>query len=357
MQKQRFSLTRLFAVVGVAIACAGGAQALQTVTPRSAPTGGNDLTATGSPVGTHTFANNGSFTFYGTYSDNSGSPESGLGLKLKYNGALISVVVSEEYTKCRIAGAQRQNIGTGTEQWVMGWIDTSVRSAGAVGWPDLADTAGGGANPACLNPGNINTETAAASAAGLKLFKGVVTWVGSPAVGTTATITLDDDNNYSYANAGSGFTDKSFTVQAGAPQACNLDVDGSGSVTALVDGLLIQRALNGNITDANVVAGVPFPGSATRTTGAAIRAYLATFVNVGTQIGSTGIGGGATVLDVDGSATTNALVDGLLIKRALNTNITEANVVAGVSVVAGTTGGSVRTALNNRCGLSLPVQP
>jgi hypothetical protein len=215
MKNLRFKRFAQLPMLGASLLAAGflafSAHAAQTVTPRSAATGGTDFTGT-----TQSVPSNGSFTFYGTYSDDTGTPESGLGLKLKYDGTKINVAISEEYTKCRIATAQQQNAAASNAQWVFGWIDTSIRASGAVGWPDLADTTAGGATSACLNPGTINTETAAASAAGLKLFKGVVTWVGTPAVGTTALISLDDEGNFSYANAGAAFTDKSFTVQAAA---------------------------------------------------------------------------------------------------------------------------------------------
>lgn len=215
MMKKSISFL-LHSCVIASLASAFSAHAAQTVTPSSAPTGGTDYTSS-----TQSVPSNGSFIFYGVYSDDTGTPESGLGLKLKYDGTKINVAVSEEYTKCRIAASQPQNVGSVTEQVVMGWIDTSVRTAGAVGWPDLADTVGTDITAACLNASG-NTDTAAASAAGLKLFKGVVTWIGTPAVGTTALITHDSEGNFSYANASPSFTNKSFTVQAAAASSLAL---------------------------------------------------------------------------------------------------------------------------------------
>ena len=214
MKKSFFYL--LHSCVIASLASISSADAAQTVTPSSSPTGGTDYTNS-----TQAVPSNGSFTFYGVYSDNTGTPESGLGLKLKYDGTKINVAVIEEYTKCRIAASQPQNVGAANAQIVMGWIDTSVRTGGAVGWPDLADTVGADVTAACLNPSG-NTETAAASAAGLKLFKGVVSWVGTPAVGTTALITHDAEGNFSYANASPSFTNKSFTVQAVAASSLAL---------------------------------------------------------------------------------------------------------------------------------------
>jgi hypothetical protein len=212
MHKFKFSLTGLAAATataGLALVLSTSAMAAQTVNPSSAPTGGTNFAGT-----TQSVPAGGSLTFYGVYSDDSATPESGLGLKVKYDATKINVVLSEEYTKCRIAPAQQQAAGA-TSQWVLGFIDTSIRASGAVGWPDLADTAAGGATTACLNASG-NTDTAAASASGLKLFKGVVSWVGTPTVGATAAITLDAEGNFSYANASPSFANKSFTVQAAA---------------------------------------------------------------------------------------------------------------------------------------------
>jgi len=162
------------------------------------------------------------FTFYGMYTDNSGQPESGLGLKVKYNPAhLTNLTISEEYTKCRIAAAQVQSLTGTTAQAVMGWVDTSVRTAGAVGWPDLADTVAGGATTPCLNPGAINTDTAAgtASAPGQKLFRVTATMAaGCTSAGAcTSTVLLDSEGNFSYAPAaGAGFTNKSFQISGAA---------------------------------------------------------------------------------------------------------------------------------------------
>jgi len=330
-------------LVGLTVIAAMSAQALQTVDPKLSLAGASINGSTQAvPAGT-------TFTVYGVYSDDSANPESGLGLKVKYNGThLTGVTISEEYTKCRIAVADVQNPTTATAQAVMGWIDTAIRpngvvasATGAVGWPDLADLASGG----CLNPGSINTDTAAVAASGLKLFKLTGTMAPSctSAAACTSTITFDSEGNYSYANAGAGFTNKSFTITGAAPPVCNLDVDGDGVVTAARDGVLIQRALNPGITDANVVVGVTFVPASTRTTGAAIRAYLSSFAS----------GNGPTVLDVDSSSTTTAPVDGNAIKRALNPGIPSANITIGLAVSPGTTGASIRQYLNNICGTSL----
>ena len=336
-------------LVGLTVIAAMSAQALQTVDPKLSLAGASINGSTQAvPAGT-------TFTVYGVYSDDSANPESGLGLKVKYNGThLTGVTISEEYTKCRIAVADVQNPTTATAQAVMGWIDTAIRpngvvasATGAVGWPDLADLASGG----CLNPGSINTDTAAVAASGLKLFKLTGTMAPSctSAAACTSTITFDSEGNYSYANAGAGFTNKSFTIQGAPAPTCNLDVDGDGLVLAAKDGILIQRALNPNVSDANVVAGITITGP--RNTGALIRQYLNTFMTgVGTAANI-----GPSVLDVDGNSSTTSAVDGVAIKRALNVNVSAANVVAGLALASGTTGQSIRQYLNTTCGLSLPT--
>ena len=189
------------------------ANAVQTVDPFTAPSGGTNLHGT-------TIQKNVSqpVVFYGIYSDNSAGAESGLGLKVAYDATkLTNVTITEEYTKCRIAAAQKQEDAPATSQVVMGWIDTAIRpngvvasANGAVGWPDAADLTTGG----CLNPGSINTDTAAASSTALKLFKFSATTAAN-FTGSTV-VSLDAGQNYSYAGASPGFTQKSFTVQFNA---------------------------------------------------------------------------------------------------------------------------------------------
>ena len=194
--------------------------ATQTVTPTRADgttvLTGNVLVPAGS-----------TFTFLGMYTDDSSGPESGLGLKIKYDPTVLTnVVVTEEYTKCRIAASQTQAISANSAQVVMGWVDTSVRALGAVGWPDLADTATGGATTACLNPGSINTDTASGTptAPGQKLFKITgSTPAGCTTTACTTTVMFTSEGNFSYAPAsGAGFTDKSFTIQGAAAPSLQL---------------------------------------------------------------------------------------------------------------------------------------
>lgn len=217
LSQQRLSFRGLAAALSL-LAISASVHATQTVDPT--------LTVGGASINGSTQAvpAGSTFSFFGMYTDNSTGPESGLGLKVKYNPMhLTNLTISEEYTKCRIAAAQVQPLTSTTAQVVMGWVDTSVRSAGAVGWPDLADTTAAGANPTCLNPGAINTDTAAgtATAPGQKLFKVTATMAAActSAGACTSTVLLDSEGNFSYApTSGAGFTNKSFTINgASAP--------------------------------------------------------------------------------------------------------------------------------------------
>ena len=345
----------LGAMLALLTVTSSAVHAAQTVEPRFT-VGGTAITGTQSvPAGS-------TFSFFGVYSDDSTGAESGLGLKVKYNGLhLTNVNITEQYTKCRIAAAQfpagntPPTSPTATDQVVMGWIDTAIRpngvvgtATGAVGWPDLADLGTGG----CLNPGGINTDTAAAAPTGLKLFKFTATMAPSctSAGVCTSTVEFNSDGNFSYASATPGMAPTTFSIVGAAAPTCNLDVDGDGSVLAAKDGTLIQRALNPNITDANVIAGITITGP--RNTGALIRSYLASFVTGGVGVTANL---GSTVLDIDSNSTTTAASDGNAIKRALNVNITATNVITGLTLAAGTTGQSIRQTLNTRCGLSLPT--
>lgn len=322
--------------------------AIQTVTPYTAASGGSSIAAANVPAGT-------TFTFYGRYEIDAGSTanESGLGIKVKYDNTKFSaVVVDQVYTKCMIASPDQQESVPATSQVVFGWIDTSVRRTtgtpnGVVGWPGTADPAAPGATDGCLNPGSIVVDQAGVTPP-LSLFRVQMTTLAGFTSGTTQ-VDLVSDGNYSYAGTTPGYTNKSIVLTAAAAPLCNLDVDGDGLVLAAKDGVLLQRALNPNISDANVVAGIAITGS--RTTGAQIRAYLNTFMSgVGVSANL-----GATVLDIDSNASTTAAVDGNAIKRALNVNISAANVVLGLAVAPGTTGQSVRQKLNQNCSLNLPT--
>jgi hypothetical protein len=303
--------------------------ALQTVEPALSVGGATIAGSTRSlPAGS-------SFSFFGVYSDDSAGPESGLGLKVKYNGThLTNVSITEEFTKCRIAVAQVPTPATATDQVVMGWIDTAIRptglpatATGAVGWPDLIDAAATGL---CLNPGNINTDTAAVAPTGLKLFKFTATMAAgctTPAL-CTSTVELNSDGNYSYASATPGMTPKTFTIQGAAAPTCNLDVDGNGSVTAFRDGILIIRHLLG-LTSSALISGLsPAPDP---------------------NVVATNVNNILSAIDVNGNLPTpgtTAFVDGiLLIRMMLGLNGTA--LTSGITLTAANSVRSTPAALVN----------
>ena len=301
----------------LAMGASAAAMALQTVTPSSAPSGGTAYNTTTAPANVPV---NGTLTVYGVYSDDSAGPESGLGLKVKYDGTkLTNVTIAEEYTKCRIAPAQKQNDTTATAQVVMGWIDTALRTTGvaatadgSVGWPDLADLASGG----CLIPA-AGGDAGAGSGAGQKLFKMTATWAAGTTAGATTAVTFDSDGNYSFANAGAGYSVKSFNVVAAAPSACNLDVDGNGSVTPFRDGILILRQLLG-LSGASLISGInPAPNATT------------------VQSNITAI---LPLLDLNGTtpAAQTPFVDGILLLRMM-LGLNGTSLTNGITFVAGST--------------------
>jgi Bacterial pre-peptidase C-terminal domain len=124
---------------------------------------------------------------------------------------------------------------------------------------------------------------------------------------------------------------------------CNLDVDGD-SIFDSTDALLALRRLAGFSGDA-ITGGITFRACATRTTGAAVGAFVDAQSN------------GLTLplgMDIDGDGVANAATDGLMVLRA-------AQGVAGAALVSKavnatgtrTSWTDVRTYLNQQCGLSL----
>jgi hypothetical protein len=334
-----FSVSSKGLASAVAIALglgASSAMALQQVAPMSAASGGTEYNTTSNKALVPT---NGTLTFFGLYSDDNANPESGLGLKVKYDGTkLTNVQITEEYQKCRIAAAQKQNDAAANAQVVMGWIDTSIRTAGAVGWPNTADTAGGVVTSVCLNPGSLNSggdlsgTPAATSGTPLKLFKITAQWAGSPAVGAETQVDLISDGNYSYSGGTPGFTNKSFIVQAAAAPLCNLDVDNSGTRTAFVDGVLIVRHLL-NLQGATLTNGVTITG--TRNQPADLTNFMA------------GIN-----WDMTGAGSQSAFRDGVILTR-LMLGIPNTTLLNGVTIPPGATfqtAAAIRANVNSKCG-------
>lgn len=334
-------MTSIFSRAAVAFALLVGAQlaqATQTVFPATDASG---TVFSGGPVnGSVSKFGGQQLVFYGRY-DSTNPTESGLGLKIQFDPAkILSVTVDQVLTKCIVSFPPDASV---PGQVIFAWADTSVRNPPAVGWPTLAD----GAPPepvapfsaGCVTlPGPLPgyVQTTAGVPIPTNLFRFTATTAASFTSGNT-TITL--------TSTGAGpFTATSLLITGTVAPPCNLDMDGDTFVSSPRDGVLLQRAMNPGILDANIFLGVPAsPGTPIRTTGAAVRAYLNSFA----------AGLGPTILDVDASSTTTAPVDGNAIKRALNPGILSTNITIGLAVTPGTTGASIRTYLNNNCGTTL----
>lgn len=334
MKKSIYFVLRSCVLASLATAFA--ANATQTVQPVKDAAGtayGGSGTAWTGTAGLGTIV-----TVIGRYTtDTAGGNESGLGIKVVYDEAKFTgVSVTALNTKCMIAPPQIQPGGAATKA-VMGFIDTSVRStAGAVGWPYLADPAAASPTSPCLSPNTPANDTSATPVGAVNLFQFTGTLASTLGVGGTATVKFVSDGNYSYAGTTPGMQDQTLTITAAAAPACSLDVDGSGNVQALVDGVLIVRNMLG-LTGASLTGSLAFPPSATRTTPAAIATFLA-----------------GQNYDSDGSSSQQALVDGVILVR-LMLNLPDANLLNGVSFPPSatvTTAAAIRAGVNSRCGTS-----
>jgi hypothetical protein len=296
------------------------AHATQTVDPFTAATGGSNMNGTTVP-----FTSN-AVTFFGLYSTTTAAAESGLGVKVKYDSSKVSVVVSEEYDGCRIAAAQVQTPttpGVGA-QAVMGWIDTSIRTSGAVGWPNIAEPTVLPQAP-CLDPGSING-TPIGTTSGQKLFKVVATRVAGFTTGTTP-INIDSDGNFSYAGGTAGFAPKSFTIDAAAS---------GGGLTLAASNPIVSRKTHG-------AAGVfDIPVDATQAIGSASITVEPRAIGTGHQIVFTftsapAAAGTATVTNAGGtsvgSATTSISGNSVIVSLTAVTDRQRVNV--NVSNVGG----------------------
>ena len=278
-------------------------------------------------------------TIIGRYTtDVAGGNESGLGLKVNYDETKFTgVTVTALSTKCMIAPPQIQP-GGATSKAVLGWIDTAARNpAGGVGWPYLADPASAPPTTSpCLNPNTPLNDTTATATGAVNLFQFQGTLANSVGVGNTAVVSIVSDGNYSYASGTPAMANQTVTITAAAAPLCILDVDGSGSNQALVDGVLIVRNMLG-LSGAALTGGLAFPPSATRTTSSAIATFLA-----------------GQNYDSDGSSSQQALVDGVLVVR-LMLGLPDANLITGISFPPSatfTTAAAIRANVNSRCGTS-----
>ena len=339
------------ACASLAILALTPAHAAQVVDPIHV-SGGNRTAGDNLSTGSITLPAGTAMTFDVRYSV-SGSQtanEAGLGLKLRYDANRFDNVnvtainaaggnftdVTNMLTKCVVAAPSDQ-VGsysspsfTTPREVVFGWLDTSLRAGGAVGWPGTADPA---SPNGCLNPG-FATATGAVTLPAT-LFR--VTLKAKPGFTSgTTTVRLTADGNVSYANASPGMADKDITVNGAPAPACSLDADGSGTNQALVDGILIIRNML-SFMGGPFTSGITFPGSATRTTEAAIKGFLAT-----------------QNYDLDGDGTQQALVDGILLIR-LMLGVSDPMLLEGITLGTGatrTTAAAIRNYVNTTCGTS-----
>jgi hypothetical protein len=266
-------------------------------------------------------------TLVGRYSVNGSQTgnEAGLGIKVKYDASKFSsVVVTSFAQKCAIAPPQVQSNGAAS-QVVAGWIETSKRAGGAVGWPVTADIAGA---DGCLAVAGV-TDDDAAKTLPFELFR----YTFTPVAGYgTAAIQLVSEGNISYANGGNADINKTLTLTQAAAAACNLDVDANGAVTPFRDGIMILRSMLG-LTGASVtqgLAGAPDPA----VVGPRVAAILPS-------------------LDVDGNGAVTPFRDGLILLR-ITLGLNGAALTQGLA-----TGGATRTTsaqligyVNTTCGTS-----
>ena len=313
--------------------------ATQTVQPvrdvaGTAFAGGGTAWTASVPVGT-------AVTVIGRYTTTAADGnESGLGLKVKYDEtkfAAGSVTVTALSTKCMIAPPQVQSAGAAS-QAVLGWIDTAARSpAGSVGWPYLADPASAPPTTSpCLNSNTPANDTSATAAGAVNLFRFQGTLASAVAAGSTTDINITADGNFSYAAASPGMLDQKVTITAAAAPSCSLDVDGSGSLQTLVDGVLIVRGML-NLTGASLNAGITFPPGATRIDPTAIANFLA-----------------SQNYDIDGSGAQQTLVDGVILVR-LMLSLPDTSLLTGITLPPSatfTTAAAIRANVNSRCGTS-----
>ena len=135
----------------------------------------------------------------------------------------------------------------------------------------------------------------------------------------------------------SGTRIQQFTCDTGSVYVvyCSvLDVDGDGKVQALVDGVLIQRALNPYLSDANLWNGIIPSGNSTRKTGAEVRAF---------------VNSNLSKYDVDGDGKSLPTTDGILITRYM-LGISGSNFLQDISVAPGVTYDSVVSKIKSACG-------
>ncbi|MDW8311396.1 MAG: hypothetical protein RMK02_01500 [Burkholderiales bacterium] len=218
-------------VLLVTLAASVSVHAAQVVNPIHV-SGGNRAPGDNLSTGSITVGAGTSFTFDVRYEVTSPQTanEAGLGLKLRYDASKFENVnvtpvnaaggdftdVTQVLTKCIVAAPSDQvgtySIGgfTTPREVIFGWLDTSIRTGGAVGWPGSPDPA---APNGCLNPG-FTTATGGTTPPS-KLFRVTLKTKPGFTSGST-TVRLTADGNVSFANASPGMADKDITVHGSA---------------------------------------------------------------------------------------------------------------------------------------------
>jgi YVTN family beta-propeller protein len=126
---------------------------------------------------------------------------------------------------------------------------------------------------------------------------------------------------------------QNFSITTGSG-SCTLDVDGSGTKQAFVDGIIIVRSLLGN-TGTGLTAGLTIPGP--NNTPALLTPVLA-----------------ASNYDIDNSGTQQPFVDGIILVR-LMLGVADANLLNGITLPGTspfTTAAQIRANVNAKCGTS-----
>lgn len=362
------SMNRILATCIVSILVGGAAQAAQIILPKHV-SGANGVAA-GTNIATTGVAGAAattsvdlpagqSLTFDVEYSVNGvqNGDESGLGLKVRYNSAFFQDAtianVTNLFTKCMIAApsAQASSVGGFDREVVFGWLDTSIRRTS--GTPNGSVGWPAQPDPTAVGDGCLDPGNIAndtgAQTNPKVLFRISLQSKPTAVAGQSSTISITSDGNVSYAKT-SGVTEP--TTGSLAETTRTIAVVGAAAPSCNLD-------VDGS--GGNPTASID---------GLLIKRALNSFIpatNIligitlpGTATRTTGqdirnyVVGLGNVLDVDGGGvgTPAASVDGLLIQRALNTFITATAVTSGISTSA--TGSAIRTYLTINCGIVFP---
>lgn len=325
------------------------AMATQTVTPYTAAVGGSSISAATVPAGS-------TFTFFGRYEVLAGSTgnESGLGLKVKYDKTkfanVVVDIVSQDATPTPGTLYTKCMIAMPDQQ------ETVPASSQIVfGWIDTSVRRTTG-TPNGVVGWPATADPAAPGATDGCLNPGNIV---TTSAGTTPPVSLFRIQMTTLP----GFTSGTTTV--------NLVSEGNfsyaGTTPGFTDKSIVLTAAAAPLCNLDVDGSGGAPSSGVD--GLLIRRSLNTFLSTAAIMTNITLPGSATrtdpaqirayvqgmgnVLDVDGNgaATPTSAVDGLLIQRALNTFLASSAVTT--NIVTPATGAQIRQYLNANCGTSL----